>query len=74
MQNRCGSESDRAWEFCSLRFYKGAMSQYNYWAEAHNSAYKFIVSAVDSVPRFLTLVQSFPSIHRYKCLWPHGSD
>lgn len=46
MQKRYGSESDRAWEFCSLRFYKEAVSQCNYWAEAHNRTYKFIVSAI----------------------------
>lgn len=69
MQMRYGSERDRAQEFCSLKFYKGVMSQCNYWAEAHNRTYKFTVSAFDSIPRFLTLVQSPPSIHRYKCLW-----
>lgn len=48
------------------------MGIYNYWAEAHNITYIYTVSTVASIPRFLTQIQSFLSVHRYKCLWLSG--
>lgn len=62
------------WRSALSDFYKEVMGVCNYWAEAHNVTYIYTVSTVVSIPRFLTQVQCFPSVHRYKCLWLSGSD